>query len=172
MVQQKLISYLESQRRPAQWGFMAQALVHEVASELSPEEARRLLVQAGLRAGQALSLPQCDSIADLEVAANQHWTDLGWGVASFIEHQDHLEIRHEAVPSEVPSIEGVGAFLEGVYQQWFFALGAGSHLHVRQQKSGEPNTLLYRFSRLDLSPSGRHSISNLRRTYERIGGCE
>lgn len=146
-MQSKLISYLESQRRDAQWGFLLRSLVRETSAALGPEQARGLMAKAGMRAGLEIELPECDSLEHMEAAANLYWQRLGWGVVSFLERSDCLEIIHEGIPDdELMPKEGLADFLEGVYQQWFASLGAGERLQVRQCESAGDNMLKYRLA--------------------------
>lgn len=145
-VQSKLISYLESQRRDAQWAPLLQSFVHEASSALGRDESRRLMVKAGMRAAREMALPQCDSVGQMEIEANRHWARLGWGVVSFTERRDSLDISHECVPADPPAQQGLADFLEGVYQQWFVSVGAGAQLQVRQYQSAEEGIFLYRLA--------------------------
>jgi len=146
-VQSKLISFLESQRRGAQWDFLLRSLVLEASAALGPEQARGLLIKAGMRAGQEIDLPECDSLAQMEAAANRYWQRLGLGVVSFLERSDCLEIVHEGVPAdELVSENSLADFLAGVYQQWFVSLGAGERLQVRQCENTDGKALLYRLA--------------------------
>jgi len=145
-VQSKLISYLQSQRRDAQWGLLLKSFVHEASTALGPEQARDLMVKAGMGAGREIELPECESIDQMEDAANRYWARLGWGVVSFLEHSDCLEIVHEGVPSDPFAQEGLADFLAGVYQQWFVSLGAGERLQVRQCESADSNVFRYRLA--------------------------
>lgn len=145
-MQSKLISYLQSQRREAQWDFLLQSLIHEVSSALGSDGTRRLMVKTGMRAGLDMPLPGCESVEQMQAAANQHWQRLGWGMVTFIEHRDSLDIEHAYAPEKSAVPGGVAAFLEGVYQQWFVSLGAGEHLQVRQCDSADNEVLLYRLA--------------------------
>lgn len=145
-MQNKLISYLVNQRREAQWGILGETLIEEVIARMGPDEARNLWVHAGMRAGQSLSLPQCDSLSQMEAAANHHWASVGWGVVTFTEQGDCLEIHHRFIPEGAPSHVDLAAFFEGLYQQWFIALGAGSQLHVRLHESPDQESFLYRLA--------------------------
>lgn len=145
-MQSKLITYLENQRRDAQWGVFLKALVHELSSSLGSDQTHQLLLNAGMRVGQSMALPKCDSIEQMEAAANRIWSSLGWGVVSFTERRDWLEICHEGAPLDPPSPDAFAAFLEGVYQQWFVALGAGAQLQVRRHEIAGSDTFLYRLA--------------------------
>lgn len=145
-VQSKLISYLQNQRRDAQWGFLLKSFVHEASTALGSEQARDLMVKAGMGAGREIELPECESIEQMEDAANRYWARLGLGVVSFLERSDCLEIVHEGVPADPLAQEGLADFLAGVYQQWFVSLGAGERLQVRQCESADSNMFLYRLA--------------------------
>jgi len=145
-VQSKLISYLQSQRRDAQWGFLLKSLVHEASAALGPDQTRDLMFKAGMTAGREIELPECESIEQMEDAANRYWARLGLGVVSFLERNECLEIAHEGVPESPFAAEGLADFLAGVYQQWFVSLGAGERLQVRQCENADSNVFLYRLA--------------------------
>ena len=128
----KLSVYLESQRRDSSWNAVLNSLIDETFASFGEEQTRHLLLAAGMRAAQAHPLPECDSIPQLEQEVNQYWASFGWGVVTFTEHSDNLEITHEGLPAQTPPLGCFADFLQGMYQQWFRAAGAGEHLHVRQ----------------------------------------
>lgn len=143
-MQSKLIAFLESQRRDAQLAAFLKPLVHVVRSEFGEDETRLLMVKAGANAAQNLILPMCESIGELELAANEHLSRLGWGVVSFVEQHSYLEISHECAPITSPMYEVFAGFLEGLYQEWFLSAGAGDQLQVRQQECAVDGIFLYR----------------------------
>lgn len=140
----KRIAYLETQRRQAPWDALLKPLVEELSNAIGSDKLRLLMVQAGMRAGQELALPACESIEQLEQHANEHWVRLGWGVVTFVEGDDCLEINHDCAPAHTPAPDSFCDFLEGVYQQWFVSAGAGDQLRVHKQPSNEDGTFLYR----------------------------
>lgn len=144
--------YLSQQSYSPAWAFFLVPLTRELLSHVSAAEMRGLARSAGLRAAVELPLPECESLAQMEAVANDYWAQLGWGVASFSEHADHLAIEHSLAPLGATlgheSMEWAGGFLEGVYQEWFAMLGAGDELQVRQ--AGEADAyggLTYRLAR-------------------------
>jgi len=143
-MQSKLTAYLESQRRDSNWSALLNPFLYEVFATLGEEQARHLLVNAGIRAGQDLALPACESIAQLELEANLHWSRLGWGLVTFIEHSDYLEITHECIPAQAPEYGSLADFLQGVYQQWFRAAGAGDLLKVHQTNEAHTGVFSFR----------------------------
>ncbi len=143
----KLEIYLHMQRRTVQWNFFLQAFAQELPQRMSQEEIRTLMHDTGRRTGEMLILPLCDSIEEIEQAANQHWAQLGWGYVYLEERSDYLAIEHRYAPLEEVFGEGAvnwaGAFLEGVYQQWFAQMGASSSLLVKQAEIEKEGCLLY-----------------------------
>jgi hypothetical protein len=144
-------AYLESQRRAAQWTVFLRAVAQALQSRLDVDELRQTMRAAGMQAAQELALPECETLADIEAAANRHWSQMGWGCVALSEQPDCLRISHayapfaEAFGAEPP--DWLGSFLEGVYQQWFLLLGAGNALLVRFEGRDENGILNYRFGR-------------------------
>lgn len=138
-----MIAYLESQRRDSLWSAFLNPLVDEVVASLEKEQTPQLLVKAGMRAAQELPLPHCDAVEQLEHEANHYWTKLGWGLVTFTEQQDCLDIKHECLPANAPQHECFAHFLQGIYQQWFRSAGAGDGLQVKH--SGEVQTNVFFF---------------------------
>jgi hypothetical protein len=144
--------YLSQQLFSPAWAFFLVPFTQELLSHVSADEMRGLARGAGIRAGAEMPLPPCDSLAQMEEAANDYWTQLGWGVVSFREHADHLAIEHSLAPlGATLGIESMGwaaGFLEGIYQEWFVMLGAAQELQVRQTGDADPyGGLVYRLAR-------------------------
>ena len=146
-MQRTLITYLESQRRRPDLGVWLSTVALSLQDSVAPEALRALMRDAGLRAGRNLPLPACESLEHMQTAANEHWSELGWGYVEFSEQSDHVAITHAYAPfSALFGVEAeawVGGFLEGLYQQWFMLLGAGEDLKVRQLNKGSSDTLSY-----------------------------
>lgn len=144
-------AYLDSQRRAAQWPFFLRAMASALQANLEVDELRQAMRAAGMQIAQELALPDCETLADIESAANRHWSQMGWGYAALSEQPDCLRISHvyapfvEAFGAEPP--DWLNSFLEGVYQQWFLLLGAGNALLVRFEGRDETGALNFRFGR-------------------------
>lgn len=139
-----MIAYLENQRRNRQWNAFLNPFLEEVVSSIEKEHVPLLMVNAGIRAAHQLPLPLCDTIEQLELEANRHWNELGWGLVTFNEQPEFLEIKHECLPADAPQHECFANFLQGLYQQWFRSAGAGDGLHVRQISEAQTDVYLYR----------------------------
>ncbi|MGB6105424.1 MAG: cellulose biosynthesis protein BcsD [Pusillimonas sp.] len=151
-MQKKYVEYLSSQLHSEQWAFFLGAMSQELLHQLSPQDVRSLARNAGMRAGRALSLPECDSLEKMEQAANAHWSRLEWGFVSFEEQSGHLAIEHHLSPLKATmgsdAMHWSAGFLEGVYQEWFLLLGASSELQVTQVgEADESGGLVFRLGR-------------------------
>lgn len=150
-MQQSVISYLESQRRPSHWDVFLNTVAASLQDSVAPEALRALMRDAGMRAGRKLPLPACESLEQMQSAANEHWSAMGWGYVSVEDQADHVAITHVYAPFKdllgAESYAWSGGFLEGVYQQWFMLLGAGEDLKVRQVGSGDGETLSFLLAR-------------------------
>ncbi|NYT78319.1 hypothetical protein H0A71_15105 [Alcaligenaceae bacterium] len=146
-----VISYLESQRRGAQWELFLRSLAVSLQNWAPSDTLRKLMRDAGVHTGQDLVLPTCETLIDLEAAANEHWTRMGWGFVKIQEQHDCISITHDYAPLEAvfgrEAMEWVGSFLEGIYQQWFVFLGAGDGLQVKQVGVSDTGALNYKFGR-------------------------
>ncbi len=148
----KFSEYLSGRLHDAAWAFFLRPFAQELLSHVSSEDMRGLARGAGARAGRDLPLPACDSLQQMEDAANEHWSRLGWGIVAFQERSEHIAIEHSLAPLRAtlgePAMAWAAGFLEGVYQEWFTMLGAGSELQVRQEGAADPyGGLVYRLGR-------------------------
>lgn len=126
-----LLQHLALERVSAQWSGFLSVLSDELQSQLSADEYRVLLGRLGTRFAQANELPACDSLSQLEEAANQIWTQLRWGYVSFSDGSRQLLIEHHACPLPAAlqvETELAAGFLEGVYAAWLVAAGSPPEL--------------------------------------------
>lgn len=125
-----------------QWrGFLA-ALGQEFAEALPPRELHALMARIGTRFAVQQNLGNCETIAALQDAMNQVWEGLDWGFAELAQTPAGMEVHHRFSPLAAAfgnSEEGwATGFLQGVYQQWFEAAGAGG---LRVQVTAPLDTL-------------------------------
>lgn len=127
----ELLQHLALERISAQWsGFLA-VLSDELQAQLSADEYRALLGRLGARFAQSFELPECDSLAQMEEAANKVWGPLSWGYATFSDSGRQLLIEHHACPLPAAlqvETELAAGFLEGVYATWLAAAGSPEEL--------------------------------------------
>ena len=135
-----LLQHLALERISVQWaGFLA-VLSDELQAQLSADEYRALLGRLGARFAQSFELPACDSLAEMEDAANRIWQELRWGYASFSDSGRQLLIEHHACPLPAAlqvDAELAAGFLEGVYAAWLVAAGSPPELDLAHVPSGD-----------------------------------
>ncbi|WP_341668308.1 cellulose biosynthesis protein BcsD [Alcaligenes sp. SDU_A2] len=140
--QTSVLAYLSAKNCSNQWAFFLQALGKELNEAMPAQDVRVLMRQIGLRAGAEMPLSDCNTVKDIQAAANRYWSEFNWGWVELTEQSSSLELRHFCAPL----LQAFGAqaqswspaFLEGVYQQWLSSLGAGQALQVRQQSELDP----------------------------------
>lgn len=121
-----------------QWRSMLSAIAIELQpvrdSGISPE----LLHNMGKRFATQTPLPDCQSLAELELAMCTIWHSMDWGVTVLEGHDGKIRVVHHGADKGRLMAGALGndatawapIFIGGVYQQWFSAMGAGDVLQV------------------------------------------
>ena len=108
----------------------------EFASQIDAGELRALMKRIGTRFAVNNPIPPCASVGEIQAAMAAVWIDSDWGWVEVDEIDRAMRIVHQCAPLwsafGAESVDWTPAFLEGVYQQWLVALGAGDTLLVRQ----------------------------------------
>lgn len=90
----------------------------------------------GTRFAVTNPIPPCASVAEIQACMSAVWVDSDWGWVEVDEIDRAMRIVHQCAPLASAfggeHVDWTPAFLEGVYQQWLAALGAGDTLRVRQ----------------------------------------
>lgn len=134
----KTAHHLSQMQCSRQWRGFLQALADEFTQVLSTEELHELMARVGVRFATAHPLEACHTLPELQRGMTGVWRDADWGWVTLEQRQDQLSITHHCAPllsamDESNAHWSLG-FLQGAYQQWFDAAGAGS-LRVA---AGEP----------------------------------
>ncbi|SDV47845.1 cellulose biosynthesis protein BcsD [Chitinasiproducens palmae] len=144
------LDYYAEQQCSMQWRGFLGALADEMNEQLPVEDLRSLWRRIGERFAARAPLGDCQTIEDLQAAINTVWVRLGWGWASIGDQGDALTISHFCAPLRhafgPDSANWSAAYLEGVYQTWFSALGVDASLRVRQV-SDDLDNLVFRLAR-------------------------
>jgi hypothetical protein len=132
-----------------QWRPFLVALAQELGSHLDAEGARALMRRLGTSIAQAHPLPSSELLPELETAMNTVWSGMDWGWVELNDTGTALQIVHHCAPIEA-AFGAAGrpwapAVLEGAYEQWLRAAGAGQRLKVRQAAGTAPPTDLTTF---------------------------
>ncbi len=145
-----LLRHLALERISPQWvGFLG-VLSDELQAQLSEPEYRALLARLGVRFVQTYELPPCNSLVEIEAAANKVWAQFQWGYAAFSEAGRQLEIAHYASP--LPAALQIDAdlaagFMEGAYATWLLAAGSPEELQLTQlPQTGVPMQMLFKLA--------------------------
>lgn len=146
-----LLDHYRANACSRQWQGFLLALSDEFDSALPEAELARLMARIGERFGRAHALPPVDTLEAMEQAANAVWSQMDWGWVVFEEAPEQVSIRHASSPLSALLGTKVGwdtAFLEGVYRQWFRAMGMVSVLDIRHQPGKGPDVSTYTLSRV------------------------
>jgi hypothetical protein len=119
-----------------QWRPFLSALSQELSTRIEPDQARALMRRLGASVARQAPLPALELLPDLEDAMNAVWSGMNWGWVELSDTDDALRIMHHCAPIEAAfgpdSRHWSPAVLEGAYEQWLRAAGAGDRLRVQQ----------------------------------------
>lgn len=123
-------------RCSSQWRPFLNALAQELGTRIEPDQARALMRRLGASIARSAPLPALELLPDLESAMNSVWSGMDWGWVELNDAHDALRIVHHCAPIEAAfgaqSRHWSPAVLEGAYEQWLWAAGAGDRLRVQQ----------------------------------------
>jgi len=129
-----LLGYYERNACSPQWLEFNRGLAFELSAGLPPEEIRALFKRVGSHMANAMPVPRCDSLPELQAVFNERWESIAWGFSSLREEDDFLEITHACSPLVMAfgpaSSAWAYGFFEGAYQAWFASQGVPSVLRV------------------------------------------
>lgn len=124
-----------------QWRGFLQALSAEFTQALSNDELRELMFRVGERFASAHPLDPCTTLSDLQQRMTDVWRSVDWGWVMLTQHKEQLSIVHCCAPllagMDKSNVDWSLGFLQGAYQKWFDAAGAGS-LKVAPGESTDP----------------------------------
>lgn len=128
----------------SQWRPFLGALAEEFGSQLDVEGARTLMRRLGVSMARAAALPALELLPEMESAMNEVWSGMNWGWVELNDTGAALQIIHHCAPLEAAFGPGsrpwVPAVLEGAYEQWLRAAGAGERLRVHQITPERPSS--------------------------------
>lgn len=136
------VAYAQRLQCQRQWRGFLKALGQEFAEALPAQELTALMARIGLRFAVQHPLSPSETLAGLQQAMNVIWESTSWGEVELSQSSAGMEVRHRFSPL-VAAFGDAGAawpvgFLQGVYQQWFDAAGAGG---LQVQTVGTPDAL-------------------------------
>lgn len=131
------IKYYEAQQCSVQWRAFLQAFSVEFAAKGEVRDLRAFMYQLGRTMGGSFSVMDGSSLPALEACMNRIWAELNWGWVQLVEEPDSLVVAHHASPLKTAfgatALDWAPALLEGVYAQWFEALGMDRSLLLSQR---------------------------------------
>lgn len=130
---EELLPHLALERVSVQWAGFLGVLSDELQTRLDADGFNELLVSMGQRLSQAVQLPACEELGDVEAAVNKVWAQLRWGYAKFKDNGQSLVIEHHACPLPAAlqvDTEVAAGFLLGAYAGWLRTAGAPSSLEL------------------------------------------
>ncbi len=125
-----------------QWRGFLTALGQEFSSALPAQDLALLMARVGERFAAAHPLAPSQTVGALQEAMNGVWDALDWGQVEIASISGGMDIQHRFSPLSAAfgtsGTEWTAGFLQGVYQQWFDAAGAGG---LKVQVSAAPDGL-------------------------------
>jgi hypothetical protein len=118
-------AYLARRGVAPQWRAFLRALVETLEEHLDAEGRTALMRAIGRRMAEAMPLPHCGTLAELEARMNDALAVADWGYCELAldTGAGRLVVVHSAAPAVAAGgdAEGswVGAVLEGLYGGWF-----------------------------------------------------
>lgn len=138
--------YIETQQISRQWQFFLQAFAQEFSQKGDVRELRLLMHRLGRRMATMVKVADGSSLQALEDAMNQVWSEMNWGCVELSEQADALLVLHQFAPLRMAFGEDAStwtpALLEGIYAQWFEALGMDSSLRLSQRSDENADRVL------------------------------
>ncbi|GGX44133.1 cellulose biosynthesis protein BcsD [Undibacterium squillarum] len=138
--------YIENLQVSRQWQFFLKAFAQEFSQKGDVRELRLLMHRLGRRMATMVSVTDGSSLQALEDAMNRVWTDMNWGCVELSEQADALLVLHQFAPLRLAfgpeASVWTPALLEGIYAQWFEALGMDSSLRLTQRGNEDEDCLL------------------------------
>jgi hypothetical protein len=117
-----------------QWRAFLSVFAQELTQNLTPKLLTQVMRGTGGQFARQHVLAPAGTVADMQGAMNQVWSELGWGVVEIREAQDWLVLTHYDAPFQAAfgpeNLAWAGAFLEGAYDGWMHLLGAYSQLRI------------------------------------------
>lgn len=145
-----LLDYYTRHHASTQWRAFLTALAEEFETQLETAQLRELMARIGVRFADAHPAIACATLDDLASFFNKTWSSLDWGFVNLVEQSDYLAIEHFCAPLAAFGTAGAiwtPAFLEGAYQRWLHALGAGT-LALQQVQTGNLHALEFRLAKV------------------------
>lgn len=128
--------YIAQRQICNQWQPFLSAFSMEFSQQIPIAELRVLMIRLGKLMAEKLPMPAGNTLASLEESINAIWLDMDWGWVQLSEKNEGLFIDHHVSPLCVAfgaeALSWSSAILEGVYQYWFAAIGAGTQLQLTQ----------------------------------------
>ncbi len=112
-----------------QWRGFLSALAQELSEALPAQENAVLMARIGTRFALQHPLAPSETLTGLQQAMNAVWDRLDWGQVELSQSDASMHIYHRFSPLAAAFGETeagwAAGFLQGAYQQWLEAAGAG-----------------------------------------------
>lgn len=137
----KVLGYYQDQQCGKQWQAFLLAFASEFAGKADAAELRGFMYELGWRMAQQFEVSDGSSLQALQDCMNQVWRELNWGWVEIQEEAEALTLYHYAAPLKqgfgAEALSWSPALLEGVYAQWFDALGMDKSLRLMQKAASD-----------------------------------
>ncbi|WP_322045636.1 cellulose biosynthesis protein BcsD [Paraburkholderia sp. J67] len=149
---QKAHGYAMNSKPEPQWRPFLSLFAQELTQNLTPKLLTQLMRGSGGQFASQYALEPAGTVAAMQAAMNQVWSELGWGSVEIREAQDWLVLTHYRAPLKAAfgpeNLAWAGAFLEGAYEAWMHQLGADSQLRMTTAGPADVSgTMVFLFGR-------------------------
>ncbi|ULQ45369.1 hypothetical protein JN531_009530 [Flagellatimonas centrodinii] len=135
------LEYLQSRPRESGAVSVLQSLGQVLAEQVEGPQLRALAYLAGRALGAAHPISTCNTLSDVEAAANQLLRRMDWGWLKVEAGAADVQFLHGCSPLRswfgADGLSWSGAIFEGIYAEWLQHLGAGEQLDLRQVGDAE-----------------------------------
>jgi len=134
------IDYRLRRESSKKWRSLLSAMAKELVGQSEIKNTKMLFKKIGITFAEIVTLPQCKTLDDTQLAICKVWVEMDWGTVLLEEHGQTLRIVHHNLENGhlfIDAFNGstelwAAAFLEGVYQTWLGDMSATGHLNVKQ----------------------------------------
>lgn len=137
MIDNSLQAYFRQHQVSPQWLTVLRAMAQVLPATLDEASLKAIFFQIGeqLAGGAEARFASIETLTDLELQLNAHWSELNWGWVALAELDDAIAIAHHASPLAEAfgdaALPWAAGLLEGYYQTVFKVLGAGESMKVQ-----------------------------------------
>ncbi|PKH23728.1 cellulose synthase [Enterobacterales bacterium CwR94] len=145
--------YYRQQQYQAGWFDLLSVMIDGMFSNAGDAESHAFLQQMGEQLAQRYPIATASTVAELELACNQHLARFQWGQVDIQPYENALVLTHYALPpgdgvmSSARWQNALSAVLQGVYAGWIRSQGGAADVALYAEATGREDMLRFRYQR-------------------------